>query len=153
MVDHASGAQAFYGVVAPLVVGLLLAVMVQGLVQPWLEYRRARARFLQLIMASRQAWTDDKNPGDVWHAFVAAAPLAAEAVLASRLSMLVRMRWTSTFLEVAERMKYLSRKRPGNPEEWELVRGALDQILRLLWVPRRWIFFAAGVARYGEVRR
>lgn len=136
----------------PFLAGLLLAILVQGMFQPWLAYLRARARLLQIIMASRQAWTDDRSSGDVWHHFREVASPAAEELLASRLAMPVRLRRTTTFLKIAELVKYTTRKSMDEPSSRTEQIARLDQVLRLLWVVRRDIHFERGVARNGSLR-
>jgi hypothetical protein len=76
------------------------------LIQPWMEYRRARARMMRTFLANKRAWEGVRANADYWRTFVAEAPLAAKDLLDSWLAMPVRWRGSHWLQEILQDVSY-----------------------------------------------
>ena len=120
--------------------GLLIAMLIQGIYLPWLQYRKARARLLQVILVNRKAWIEENPPGDWWIDFRNTANTAAEELLQSRLTMIIQTRRLSTFLKITEEVKYITRKSADGPEGRQRTKERLEAVLKKLNIHDRSLY-------------
>lgn len=123
--------------------GLLIAMVVQGFYLPWLHYRQARAKLLQAILTSRKAWLDDNPPADWWSQFRDSVNPIAEDLLQSRLAMLITFRRLTTYIEIVDKVKWLTRKGSESTHGREIIKSGLETVLQKLWVRSKSVYLGS----------
>jgi len=109
--------------------GAAAVLFSQVLIQPWMEYRRARVRLLRVFLANKRAWESNRVNADYWRAFMVEAPQATKDLLDSWLAIPVRRRGSQALQEILHDITYAVSKSPDLREEQ---RARLREILRKL---------------------